>query len=242
MRKYAVLAAAAGMALAGVAKADFQVTTTPSNNGSITPTTSGWKINVAETPGSTGDLYKIFALNTGTGDQAGTANVLGITLNYHDTTGKGLLVRSLDNGDGTTSYNFDGTVVPTGTGSTRGTYVGAGAAAKWFTVEENGDTTTPGTGPGSGLPDPASFSNVHVVGLANFAAGGVPAGTAANGGLGAQIGQIVIHSGDQFSADGSIGAENGPQSNFTFTNVPEPASISLLGLGLGALVARRRRA
>ena len=118
-------------------------------------------------------------------------------------------VRSLDNGDGTTSYNFDGTVVPTGAGTTRGTYVGAGAAAKWFTVEENGDAT-PGTAPGSGLPDPTNFSNVHVVGLANFASGGVPATSAANGGLGAQIGQIVIHSGDTFTADGSIGAETGP--------------------------------
>ena len=223
-----VLLAAVGLAVsASTATADFQITPTPSGSGQITSSvpggTPGFILNAIETPGSTADLYKIFALNKGTGDQAGTANVLGITLNYHDTTGKGLQVRTVDNGDGTTSY------------------VGAGTPSKWFTVEENGDTTTPGTAPGSALPDPSNFSNVHVVGLANFAGGGVLANSTVNNGLGAQIGQIVTNHDDIFSADGAIGAENGPQSLFRFEEpVPEPVALSLVGGGLGLLLRRSR--
>ena len=238
MGKYPLLVTI-GLALAASsARADFQLTNGFGLGSSANGGTSGFVINVVQTSGTLTDTWKIYALNTSTGDQAGTSNVLALELNYH-ASGRGLQVRAIDNGDGTISYNFDGTLVTTG-GAARGTYASLGF--HWFTNEENGDGQ-PAIANGSipPLPDPTHFSNVHVIGLANFAEGGVPATSAVNNGLGAQIGQIVYDHGDLISVDGMIGAENGPATVIRFEEpVPEPVALSLGCLCFGLLLRGRR--
>jgi len=235
VRKLSLLAAV-GLALSALtARANFQLSNGAYGDlGGMFSTVSGgvpgFVLNVVQTSGTTTDTWDFYALNTGMGDQAGTQNVLGVTFDFHDLNGNGLQVRTLDNADGTTRYNFDGTVVTPGN---RGTYVGAGDPAKWFTVEENGDGT-PGIAPGS-APDPSSFANIHVIGLANYSSNGV----LADQGLGAQIGQIVFRHDDTITFDGEIGAERGPASR-VFISIPEPVALPLVGGGIGLLLRRRR--
>jgi len=218
MRRYAIFAAAMGMAVTSAAvRADFIISDT----------------SAAGTGQYAGDtVYQFFALNTGTNDQAGTHTVESISLTMTDATGANLVYRAVDNGDGTSTADFDGTAGLTPLGS----YIRAGLASKWFTVS----TLPVNTAPNPTFTDFGKIKSFQVTGLANFAAGGQPAST----GAGAQIGQAVVPTGDVVTVQGNLAAEAGPTETVSFSTapVPEPASIGMLGLGLGALMMRRRKA
>ena len=226
MRKYAVLAAAAGMALAGVAKADFVMSFT----------------RTAGTGAQAGnDVIKLYALNDGTGSTAGTHKVLAIdgTLTGEGASGTPaavLVYRSVDNGDGTSSADFDGLQAVTPHASfVKPTPL---PASQWNVV-----STVPNeTGPNAQFPDNGKIDHFEVVGVSNISGGGVLADSTVNGGKGLQVAQALVPTGDNALFAGTLGAESGPPVPFTINTVPEPMSLSLLGLGLGALVARRRRA
>lgn len=226
MRKYALLAAATGMALAGVAKADFH-----------------YSYSVADAGGGL-ERVSFYAEVTGTGVNVGD-RALGSDLTIADINGHNLVTKFL-----TAAANSKADV--TGT-----------AAADPYNSDRSfvnllGD---PSGGTAGTDNDPTAYSIVQVVpanvhatyanGVPQFEvvganlSGGVDA-TTANGGKGALMAVAVAPMGDGIHVSGSIGgilAGSPAQSvDITYPGIPEPTSLSLLGLGLGALVTRRRRA
>jgi len=235
MRKYALLAAAATFAIGGsVATAGMIVKT---DGG-------GFQLTAVDTGAGTGalagdEVYSLYALNMGTGPTAGTTSLESIDAIVTGLNGTGLIVRTLDNQDGTSTADFDGIQAVTPHGS----YIRAGTAAKWFSAS----VIPPGTAPNATYPDPTSVSTFEVAGLANFS--GSPAGVAAdatqNAGKGALFGQVVVKQGGTWQVTGQYaagGSTNIDPNTTPLSNVPEPASLSMLGLGIGGLMVRRRRA
>lgn len=198
------------------------------------------------------DMISFFAQNNGVGDTSTNVQSFDVTLAILPSYSGTIKFNAIDlDGDGVNDYDIFGQ------NASALSYIRAGTFAKWSAAFPTGaaspfsDTNadgifTPGTDPGgTGVvdrSDPASdpaWSQAKSFRVAGFS----QAAPAASGTPGAKFGQIVVPTGVGVSAVGSLASTTSAISDFPLVKneVPEPAALSLLGLGGVAALSRRRR-
>jgi hypothetical protein len=224
MKRVLFLAALGVMAIAAAARADFVMTFTRSSG-------------TGDQAGN--DFIRFYLLNDGTGVTAGTSKLLTLdaTMVGEDTGGAPaatLIYRAVDNGDGTSTADFDGTQ-PVTAAHPHASYIKPTPLApnQWKVLA----TVPDETGPTAEFPDMGRIGSFRVIGTANMAAGGVPADSSVNAGRGALIAQASVPTGDNVLFFGDATAENGASQHFPYS--PEPTSLGVLAFGL--LLRRQRR-
>jgi len=224
MRKYAVLAAAAGLALTGVAKADFSFSFTRS----------------ADTVDTGNDVIEFFAKNNG-GTTGSKAIASDITLNGLDATGKNPvnLVTKFVSASASAKADLTGTAEAV---DASGNLIQDRSIVNILANDGTDDPTAYSVV--SAVP--ANAHATYAAGVSQFEVVGANLGgginsTTTNGGKGALIAVAVVPKGDNAMASGSVGGEVGTAQTFSISSsVPEPASIGLAGLGVLGLIRRRR--
>ena len=223
MGKHAVLAANAGLALTGMAKADFLITSTR------TPGTGMFAGD---------DVIQWKVQNTGTGVTAGTTKLLAvdITMSSPDPNPK-FFIRTFDSTGGNESTPTDADLANQGGNSPSGSFVRAGSATGFTIVSTNPNYQGPDSGSAVTNPTPytdgQALTSFEVVGSPGLTTGGV---SAINPIL---FAQSVVPPGQVVQLSGLMGAETGPP--VPIGNFPEPSSLGLLMLGATATLVRRRR-
>lgn len=230
--KRSLLAVGAAVLLgAGVANADFIVTSTrTAGTGAL----QGF------------DVVKFFGQNDGTGGTAGSTKLQSVSLTMSVDTGNLKLdFRDLD-GDAVNDANILGSGVAAG--SPTGTYIRPGGIATFnaVLVEPGGGSSDPdgdGTANSDPSTDPKFTSQLKSIRVDGFQppANAPAAGTAP----GAQFAAAIVPTGNAVHMVGSIAGEAGSAVPVNYTdpgnNIPEPASLSLVGLGALGFLGRRSR-
>lgn len=261
MRKYAVLAAAAGLALAGsVANADFVVTANRINLGTANSFTSDTSNN-GQMAGF--DLVEFFAKNQGasaTVENQGS-KLLTVSLTMADASAGLLQIggyargASPHAGDPADLFGGGALYVATNGGSHYAFQPISSAPNAYYSLMTLlGDPGTTGENnpaqsynqPSGGFVPANTFTN-YAFAIKSFSnqygstTGGVNA-TTSNGGKGALFAIAVVPTGDNVSVSGQFGGDIGANPTaFTFVT-PEPTVAGFFGIGLAGLAARRRRA
>ena len=242
MRKYALLAAAAAMAVSGsVAQADFMFQTK--------------RTSIATGMFTGDDLVELDVQNTGANGTGTTLLAATVTFESVNLQTKALdpnaqfFIRTYD-ADGTGIHNGDATdndMDASGIGQETplGTYARFGSVSQWTqagAVPDPASSDDP-NGPHGGLGYPASgkytdgqsLSTFTVIGGANLTSGGVTDTSFK------PLAFAVVPAGQEVdftvNAAGAIGA-----SFAGVISTPEPVSLGLLGIGTMGLLVRRRRA
>ena len=232
MRNYAVLAAGAGLALTGAAKASFIVTDT------ITFGTGMFA----------GDYVFTFKVkNDGIGDTAGTSKLLALDVKMEaedprdqsvDPNGK-FFIRTFDSTGGNEVNPSDADLADQGPESPSGSYVRAGSAAGFTVVSTTPNYQSPVSE--AAVHNPTDYTDgqwlhsFEVVGLPGLTTGGLNASSPIT------FAQAVVPEGQPVILSGQFGAESGsPHAFEVITFVPEPASVGLIGVGALGLLRRCR--
>lgn len=241
MRKYALLAAAAGLALAGnVARADFKFQHNR-NNGTNTPIASGMFAG--------DDVVELDVQNDGTNGTGTT--LLAATVTFSSTDSNGVFfIRTFDqDGSGMNNdmdvSNQNGAAAPA-----FGTYARFGNTSQWTlagSMPDNASSDDPNGPHGVGQPnypksgmytDGQSLAGpLTVIGGANLTTGGLNDATMK------PLAFAVVPHGQEVTFDVNVAGSIGAAGTASIVDaVPEPTTLGLLGLGTIGLLARRRRA
>jgi hypothetical protein len=210
------------------------------------------------------DIVQFFVRNTGTGLQTGTTKLLATDLTVMSNNDQlnpsaaGVAARlkfdfrDIDQSDTVGDANILGAgLAPAGTGL-QGSYVRIGALGS-VTVPP-GDAGFDPAPParlsdnnGDSEPDndpAAKFANLKSFRVVLFNTAAPDATSASNGGLGAFLAEAVVPTGVAAPRIvGGISAEQGASVPIDYTApIPEPTTLTVLGLGAMGLLGRRRRA